>query len=374
MSDGEAVQVSDLSGPAEADPEQTDLEVCALEGCEQALPSRALDEFGRAKGGRRPRYCSKPHADAASRQRRARELESVADPLELARVAGEAFLPDARRLAGRLTELIARFDQAESGALARVRAAEHEAGEASAAAIAAREAAEAAEQARRQALAQARQDRQARDDAMIAAERSRQEAEQIRTGAWEQVVTHERARGQAEAARAAAESAAEAGAARHRELREQLDQVRAENRAGAAEQAASARELERSRSENRELAARIVTGEQLRAQQAEFERQRAETAEQALLTARADLADGRDRLALSGQEAEQLRHDLAALREQATGRQAELTAELEAERSARRLDQLELARVRQELSATARRGQKRRTAARAGDREPRPGG
>src|SRR4051794_35419880 len=74
-------------------------DVCALEECDLPLPARALDALGRPKGGRRPRYCSKAHADAASRQRRARDSAAVADPLAQALTAGKAFVPAARELA-----------------------------------------------------------------------------------------------------------------------------------------------------------------------------------------------------------------------------------------------------------------------------------
>src|SRR3954451_18930117 len=97
---GDPEQVSDAVA---GDPED---DVCALEECDLPLPARALDALGRPKGGRRPRYCSKAHADAASRQRRARDSAAVADPLVLALTAGEAFVPAARELAAQLTQLI----------------------------------------------------------------------------------------------------------------------------------------------------------------------------------------------------------------------------------------------------------------------------
>ena len=286
-----------------------ELEACALEGCDVPLPARALDELGRPKGGRRPRYCGKPHADLASRQRRARDLDSVADPLSLAQAAGEAFLPSARQLAAQLAELIARFDQAEAGALGRVQAAEHEAARAAADAVVAREASETAEQGRRQALAQARQDRQARDNAVKEAERARQDGEEIRTAAWEQVVGHERARGQAEAARAGAEAVAEDLVAQNRLAREQLEAARSAGAELSRQVAQGEQALTRSQAETLALSARLETVEQLHAQEAGQLREQA-----------ADLAQ---RLAAAHAEQAATRAELAA--ELAT-RQAELTA------------------------------------------------
>ncbi|MBT0768341.1 hypothetical protein KIH74_05365 [Kineosporia sp. J2-2] len=172
---------------------------CRLDGCEEPLPPRPRDELGRPKGGRRARYCSKAHADAASRQRRANDLAAVADPLALAKEATQGVLPVAKQLSEQLTALMARFEQAEQGALARVQAAETEAGEAHAEAARAAEGEQQAEQARREALAAARTDREEKDQALRRASQAQAEAERIRDETWKQVVEHERARGQAEA-------------------------------------------------------------------------------------------------------------------------------------------------------------------------------
>lgn len=192
--------------------------VCGLDGCDQPLPARPLDELGRPKGGRRARYCSKAHADTASRQRRAADLAAVADPLALAREASGEVLPVARRLGEQLTALITRFEQAETGALGRVRAAESEAEQAHAEAARATEAEQHAETARREALAAARHDRQEKDLADRRAQDARAEAEQIRDDAWKQVAAHERARGQAEADLEAARATLEALRREHADL------------------------------------------------------------------------------------------------------------------------------------------------------------
>ncbi|MCD5315905.1 coiled-coil domain-containing protein [Kineosporia babensis] len=172
---------------------------CGLDGCDEPLPPRPRDELGRPKGGRRARYCSKAHADAASRQRRANDLAAVADPLALAREATAGVLPVARQLSDQLNALMTRFEQAETGALARVQAAEAEAGEAHAEAARAAEGEQQAEQARREALAEARKNKEAKDQALKRAEQAHTETERIRDEAWKQVADHERARGQAEA-------------------------------------------------------------------------------------------------------------------------------------------------------------------------------
>jgi chromosome segregation ATPase len=255
MKDDELSQVSE--------PQAGNAELCGLEGCDVPLPVRALDEQGRPKGGRRPQYCGKAHADAASRQRRARDVASVADPLSLAHAAGEAFLPAARQLAAQLSELIARFDEAETAALARVRVAEQEAAAAVAEAGIAREEAEAAEQARRQALALARQDRQAKDNAIREAERARQEGEQIRATAWEQVAAHERGRGQAEAARVAVQHSADELIAQNRQLRAQLEQAQTDRVELTARLAAAGQDQERAEGHHRALLARIEVVERL---------------------------------------------------------------------------------------------------------------
>ena len=182
---------------------------CGLDGCDEPLPPRPLDELGRPKGGRRARYCSKAHADAASRQRRASDLAAVADPLALAREATAGVLPVARQLGEQLTSLVARFEQAENGALARVQAAETEAEQAHAEAARAAESEQQAEHARREALAAARRDREEKDQALHRAEQAQAEAQQVRDDAWKQIAEHERARGQAEAELATVRTALE---------------------------------------------------------------------------------------------------------------------------------------------------------------------
>jgi chromosome segregation ATPase len=266
-----------LDGAGGVEPDEESPGRCALDGCDLPVPGRVLDEHGRAKGGRRARYCSKAHADAASRQRRAQAVASVDDPLTAAREAGAAVVPIARELATALSELLARFDEAEAGALARVGAAEREAAQAQEEAQAALAAADAAERGRREALAQARADRQARDTAERAADRARTDSEQVRVAAWEQVAVHERARGQAEAAHAAAASTAEHVGAQNRDLRELLDHER--RRAAEREQAhtRTATDLDRAVTDLTRTAAEVDrTAAELDRTRAELDRIRGE--------------------------------------------------------------------------------------------------
>ncbi|MDQ1289613.1 MAG: hypothetical protein QG622_3179, partial [Actinomycetota bacterium] len=254
-------------------------DVCALEGCDIPLPARALDEHGRLRSGRRPRYCCKGHADAASRQRRARDLAAVADPLAQVRGLGETFLPAARELRTDLAGMIERFEGAQKGALGRVTVAEQEAAEALADAHAARQEADAAEQARRAAVAGAREDRQARDNAVREAERSREDAERARTLAWEQVAEHERARGHAEAARDAAEQSVESLAAEAREMRGLLDAERARVAVLTEGLGAARADLERVRGERAGLSVRLEAAERAVRDQAEAARRDLERAQ-----------------------------------------------------------------------------------------------
>jgi chromosome segregation ATPase len=223
--------------------------VCALDGCDRPLPERPLDEQGRRRVGRRPRYCGKAHADQASRQRRAVETEAVTGPLRQAEELGRRVVPVGRELAGLLTELIARLDAADTGALARIATAETEVARARQEAAEAVDRRQEAEQARRSALTEARAAARDRDEAIAEAARVARDAEQVRTTAWEQVAAHERARGEAEATRDAAEAAvvrlseelraaqeererervtAEEVTARLREARQEADRARAE--------------------------------------------------------------------------------------------------------------------------------------------------
>jgi hypothetical protein len=308
-------------------------EICALEGCDVPLPPRALDEHGRLKSGRRARYCCKGHADAASRQRRARDVAAVAEPLAQVRAVGDVVVPAARDLVGTLTVLIEHFEKAESGALGRVNAAERAAAEAVADSHAARQEAAASEQARRQAVARARDDRQARDNAVAEAERSGEEVERVRASAWGQVAEHERARGHAEAARLAAEQASASLAADNRGLRQALDGERARS-AGLAEQlGAVQRDLERVRGDRTGLEARLEAAEHAAREYATVTQREIECATRDLSHARSEAEELR--LSLEGSR-RQLGERLAVAERRASALQADLAAERSAGEAGKR--------------------------------------
>ncbi|MDP9829927.1 coiled-coil domain-containing protein [Kineosporia succinea] len=231
--------------------------VCGLDGCQEPLPPRPRDELGRPKGGRRARYCSKAHADLASRQRRASDLASIADPLALAKEATQGVLPVARQLSEQLTALMQRFEQAESGAFARVRAAETEAEQAHAEAARAAEAEQQAETARREALATARTARDEKDRAHQAAQAAYAEAERTRDEAWKQVADHERARGQAEAELHVARESLDLQRREHAQLLETTQEQQARITRLDLEAATAAVELRQAHERAAELGARL---------------------------------------------------------------------------------------------------------------------
>ncbi len=269
MSEGSSPQGETTApgvSPGPADPAGTDADVaaagteealCALDGCDLPLPERPLDDQGRRRPGRSPRFCSKAHADQASRLRRARDTAAVQDPLEEARALGRSVVPAARELAGALAALLARFDQAEGAALGRVATAEREAAEAEKEALAAREVADRAERLRRQALAEVREAVAAREAAVGAAAAARREADQSRSQAWEQVAVHERARGQAEATRLAAQETVARLAVELREVREAVDAERGARGAVEQELAGTRRQLDLVAAERAAVAAQL---------------------------------------------------------------------------------------------------------------------
>jgi hypothetical protein len=301
---------------------------CALTGCDLPLPPRSLDEQGRRRAGRRPLYCSKAHADQASRQRRSADVAAVAEPLSQAQALGQSVLPVARELMALVGDLIGRFDGAEAAALARVTVAEAEAAEAREDATEARKEAHLAEQGRRQALAEVREAVKARDGALREAATSRREAEQMRAEAWGQVAAHERVRGQAEAARQAAEAAAERLAVELRQASEVLERERAVAAESATRLTAVLQQVELSRTAHRTAVASAAL----------------------LESARAEAAAERDRLLA---EAEQMRAELAEARAEAVTWRAEARDG----RACASQAELDGARVREQLSRTVERGQ-----------------
>lgn len=210
------------------DTEADEVRLCALEGCENPLPPPAVDAEGKRKGGRPSAYCSKTHADAASRARRAAAVASVADPLlEVRRIADE-FTPTAASLIELLDAMRARFDDAAEAALGRVTEAETEAATARHETEDAHQVAAKADTARATALAASRDDKMAKAKAERTAEQALKDAEETRQRSWAEVAAHERARGAAESATVAAERARDALVADLRTTREEFSAVRAE--------------------------------------------------------------------------------------------------------------------------------------------------
>lgn len=89
--------------------------VCALDGCAKPLPVA-----GR-RGGRPARYCSKAHADAASRARRALSGTEMADLVAEVRRATEQLEPALRPVLAALADVRRALAAVEAGAVAQVR-------------------------------------------------------------------------------------------------------------------------------------------------------------------------------------------------------------------------------------------------------------
>ncbi|MFB9725745.1 hypothetical protein [Haloechinothrix salitolerans] len=295
--------------------------LCALDGCDNPLPPRPVDQHGRRKGGRPSSYCCKSHADAASRARRVAQAAAVIDPLSDLRQASESLSAVTTPVVEAITALQERFSAAEEGAIAQVRRAEEEAGAARSEAEDAVARAERSDRARNAALVQAREDRQAREKAEKAAVTATAEAEAVTKQAWEKVAEHERAAGAADAARVVAENARDELAATLRSARAELDALREEREALRRERDEARTELEEQRSEVALLSERLSSA---RAQQA--------AAENAAEHARKEVARTQDQAAELVEEARRQRADrddaLNRLAEEhAARRVAEQTAE-----------------------------------------------
>jgi len=295
--------------------------VCALPGCGNPLPSRLPGENGGRRGGRPPVYCCKAHADAASRQRRARDVASVTDPLLQVRSLTEVLVPGARQLADTVRELLDRLEQAEAGALARVRAAEEDAERARKDVDRAEQQVRTAQRQREQALDRAREDRESRTLAERRAAEQAEDAERVRRTAWNQVAEHERARGRAEAARVAAEDVRDRTVGRLREAEERVTALLAEHAALTERLAETERSLARSVTEAQSLRHRAA---ELRAE-LDAERARGEQTNQQIVRLSQELFEQQETV-------RRAQEDLAALRnerEEASARLSEVQGRLE---------------------------------------------
>ncbi|MGH3435712.1 MAG: hypothetical protein ACRDRN_04520 [Sciscionella sp.] len=244
---------------------------CALDGCDNPLPSPPVAPDGRRKGGRPPAYCCKAHADAASRARRGAQTSAITDPLAEVRRIVESFDPAARSLLQALAEIQHHFTQAEAGALGRVTAADAEATAARDEAGDAERAAHRADAARANALAAARDERQARQAAERTAERAERRAEEIRKQGWEQVAEHERGRGAAETAQLIAQAARDELAAELRVARADYGELRDVHRALQRQLADRDADLARAGAEHTTITGELDT---CRERMAEMERDR----------------------------------------------------------------------------------------------------
>lgn len=316
---------------------------CALEGCELPLPARPLDEQGRRRAGRRPRYCSKAHADQASRQRRATDVAAVTEPLTQAQALGERLLPVSGELLDLVRDLIERLKAAERGAVGQIAGAEAEATAARLDAAEARAQAEAAEQARRRTLSQEREALKAKDAAEREAAGARGDADRIKAEAWEQVAAHERVRGQAEAARAAAESEVQGLVADLRRVREALQREQSQTATTSAQLAAALQDTQQARAAEATAVASVRLLESARAEAvAERDRLLVEVDR-----VRAELTDARTSAAAAQRDSEGLRGELA----RSTSRLHELVAQMADERHRRELAEQRLEDSRQAVAA-----------------------
>jgi hypothetical protein len=258
---------------------------CALEGCENLLPPPARDERGRLKGGKPVRYCSKAHADEASRRRRALEAVGAEEPLQLLRNLGGETREVMDAALTQFAEIRRRWDELDAGAVAQSAKDRVDTAEAMLKVERAERVADDAERAKAEAVAAAAKDQQLRMAAEQAAEAAVQEAEQVRKTAWEQTAEHERARGQAETRALLAEQgqrdALDMLESVKRELRDlkilQQDTLqRMTDALAAAERADAARELAEAKIAGAEEKARLAGEAAQRAQQETEAARRAE--------------------------------------------------------------------------------------------------
>jgi hypothetical protein len=261
------------------------------------------------KGGKPVRYCSKAHADEASRRRRALESVGVDEPLHVLRSLGGQTREVVDSAVRELAEIRRRWDELDAGAVARSAVDRAETASAMLKVERAERAAEDAERSRVETAAAAAKDQQRRVAAEEAAEAAVREAERTRKAAWEETAEHERARGQAEARATLAEQGQRDALDRvellRREVREltvlQQDTARKLTEALAvADRADAARILAESKVAGAEERARLA-GESARLADdvARRSQQETEAARRAESAARADTAEALKNLALT---------------------------------------------------------------------------
>ncbi|MEV5830196.1 hypothetical protein AB0L25_31965 [Spirillospora sp. NPDC052242] len=309
---------------------------CALAGCTEPLPAH-----GR---GRPPKYCSKAHADQASRDRRAADAAAVDEPLRQAEALAQQVPTAISVLQDQLSQLQEFLAKAQDGALARVRRAEAETTAARQAEADAEARALSADKAREEAVAAAEAAIAAQRTAEQAAARDRAALEQVRVDTAEAIAAHRVALDAARDAQAAAETARDAKAAELRDLRTAHEQERARLEAAARAQADQLQALQTELTHS--ATALANTREALVAAQGETRAQqaRADAAEQARddairhgreAGARADALERRQQVFQSA--AEKAAEEAAAAQSALAARQA-LCDRLETDLAAARAD------------------------------------
>ncbi|MEV4748922.1 hypothetical protein AB0K21_21295 [Streptosporangium sp. NPDC049248] len=319
---------------SEGDPNNTDFDLRPQRGHPADPPADAGAPHGRCawdgqplprSTGRRPRqYCSDACKTAASRARRKEQLTAVTTAV----TESGAVLAEARPLQEALRTLLDRFaekvDLAETGALARISAAEAEAAEDRADAAIAREQAVVADRAR---IAAERRMREAEQAQRLAEERehtARADLERIGEKTRAQVLELGEKLGDAKKAVELAESVTADQANQLRALRTENRELQAARTALEDELAERGRRLQDSQHTNAQLRTQLSEHSdraaaltlQLAAAAAE-----AATAREETLATHADLEKVRQR---HDEQTQRLRADLESARQQAETRATEL--------------------------------------------------
>jgi len=98
--------------------------------CAAPVTPPPVDELGRRRGGRKSKYCSKAHADKASRLQRSTAAAGTGEGLRRATELADRLVPALREQERAVTSLRAVLEQVDAGAISRVEAAESDADQA----------------------------------------------------------------------------------------------------------------------------------------------------------------------------------------------------------------------------------------------------
>ncbi|GAA2627155.1 hypothetical protein GCM10010411_75290 [Actinomadura fulvescens] len=308
------------------------------ERCDNPPPPVPVDERGRRKGGKPPKFCGKPHTDRAAQLRRRADRAITDGALRALEQLADRAAPGLRATATDLAALLEGLDEVRGGLAARVQAAETAEADARNDAREAKAAAQAAGDRERAALAAARDAELAKDKAERDARRAAADAERAITEAAATAADHAHARGIAESerdtavtAREEARAAAAAATARATALADELQTVRADHDDKAARLEAAIIERAAAQQQLTEQTARLsdLAG-RLQRTQAELDTVRAQAARdvQAAEEAAAHQVLQADTRRQSAEDrAERLQAELAELRTASTTEIRLLTAE-----------------------------------------------